>query len=221
MRYRVLRFDIWLCLLLSVLLAMGAEKALSPIINKKHESHKEKHTAEINEVGGVADETVFRAQSVEDLLSHDTFTVISPGIEYRNKGAGYYKNMYLQALTLPSGEKVAALINEESVIHAGDSIYTNDSTLPVGRIVKEDLTKEETFLSQIEYKEKLSRTDFYIDMAGNTLVVSEESFAETHILLVQCAVVVIAFPIFHTIGSKLGIFPYFFAPKKKKKSEWE
>ena len=102
MRYHHLRFDIWLCLLFSVLLAMGAEKIASKFLVQKYEVHKEEHKVGMGEIGGKATEEVFRAQNIEDLLSHDTFTVISPGIEYRNKGAGYYKGMYLYALTSPT-----------------------------------------------------------------------------------------------------------------------
>lgn len=212
-RYHVLRFDIWLCLTLSVLVAMGTGKIANTILQDKYVEHKEEHKVDVGEIGGVADENVFRAQNVEDLLSHETFTVVSPGIEYRNKGGGYYKNFYMDALTLPSGEIVAARINNESVVNDSDSIFTGNSTLPVGRIIKEDLTLETYFMDQIEYKEPLTRTDFYIDMVGGAEIKSEETFIEAPIMLVQIITVLILFPIFHAIGSKVGIFPYFFGPK--------
>lgn len=221
MRYHVLRFDIWLCLLLSVLLAMGAEKIATSVLQEKYETHKEEHKVESGKVGGKATEDIFRAQNIEDLLSHEEFTVVSPGIEYRNKGAGYYKGTYLYALTLPSGERVAARINNESVVSDSDSIYSGNSTLPVGHIVKEDLSKDTYFMNQIEYKEPLTRKDFYIDMVGDAAIASEESFIEGPIILIQILTVLFTFPIFHALGSKIGIFPYFFAPKRKKKSEWE
>lgn len=221
MRYHHLRFDIWLCLLLSVLLAMGAEKVANKVLPQKYEEHKEEHKVDAGEIGGKATDEIFRAQNIEDLLSHEEFTVISPGIEYRNKGAGYYKGVYLYALTLPSGEKVAARINNESVVSDSDSIFSGNSTLPVGRIIKEDLSKDTYFINQIEYKEPLTRKDFYIDMVGNAAIASEESFIEGPIILIQLLTVFLTFPIFHAIGSKIGIFPYFFAPKREKKSEWE
>lgn len=221
MRYHSLRFDIWLCLLLSVLLSFIPVKIAENILPQKYESYVEEHTVEDGEIGGIAGESVFRAQNVEDLLSHDTFTVISPGIEYRNRGGGYYGNYYMNALVLPSGEVIAARINMDSVQSSGDSIYSGESTLPVGKIVKEDLTSNETFLNQIEYKEKLSRTDFYIDMIGNGGKLSEEDYTSMPIMMIQIITVIIAFPIFHAFGAKIGIFPYFWAPKKKEKSEWE
>ncbi len=221
MRYHQLRFDIWLCLALSFLVSFIPVKIAEKILPQKYENYVEEHTVAEGEIGGVSDETVFRAQSVEDLLSHETFTIESPGIEYRNRGAGFYGSDYMYAVTLPSGEIVAARINNESVKSQGDSIYSGKSILPVGRVVQEDLTSSETFISQIEYSEKLSRTDFYIDMLGNGGKMSQESYIETPITMIQCITVILFFPVFHAIGAKLGIFPYFWAPKKKKASEWE
>lgn len=221
MRYYHLRFDIWLCLLLGFLVSFAPVKIAEKVLPQKYETYVEEHTVEKGEIGGVAGEAVFRAQSIDELLSHDTFTVISPGIEYRNRGGGYYGGSYMQALTLPSGEIVAARIHEESVIHEGDSIYSGNAILPVGKIVYEDLTSSETFLSQIQYSEKLSRTDFYIDMIGNGGKISQEDYTELPITMIQCITVIVCFPIFHAIGARLGIFPYFWAPKKKQKSEWE
>ncbi len=221
MRYHNLRFDIWLCLALSVLLSFIPVKIAEKMLPKQYEKYVEEHTVENGAIGGIADENVHRAQNVEELLTHDTFTVISPGIEYRNRGGGYHGKYYMQALTLPSGEKIAAIINNDSVQKTGETIYDGDSILPVGKIVYEDLSKDEYFINQIEYKEKLSRTDFYIDMLGEGGKVSQEDYTEAPTIIIQIVTVLIAFPIFHAIGSKIGIFPYFFPPKEKKKSEWD
>lgn len=220
MRYHILRFDIWLCLLLSVLLAMGTGKIANSILPQKYEEHKQEHKVDVGQIGGKANDETFRAQSVEDLLSHENFTIESKGIQYMNRGAGYYKGMYLYAVTLPSGEKVAARINNESVIR-GEDIYTSMSTLPVGRIIKADLSTEANFLSQIEHSEPLDRKDFYIDMVGEAEIASEEDFIELPVMLVQLLTVAVTFPIFHMIGSKIGIFPYIIPPKKKKEEEWQ
>lgn len=221
MRYHRLRFDFWLCLLLSVGLALGAEKIATTVLNDKYEAYKEEHQVEDGEIGGKAKDDTFRAENIEDLLSHDTFTIISHGIEYMNKGSGFYKNFYMYALTLPSGEKVAARINTESVIHEGDSLYSGDAILPVGKVIKEDLSKEKYFIEQIEFKEPLDRKDFYIDMVGAASIQSEETFIETPVIMIQLLVIIITFPIFHMIDSKLGIFPYIFPPKKLQKNEWD
>lgn len=221
MRYHHLRFDIWLCLLLSVLLAMGAEKIANKFLMQKYEVHKKEHKVDAGEIGGKATDDVYRAQNIEDILSHDEFTVISPGIEYRNKGAGYHDGIYLYALTLPSGERVAARINNQSVVSDSDSIFSGNSTLPVGRVIKENLSKDTYFIEQIEHSKPLTRKDFYIDMVGKAAIASEESFIEGPIILIQLLTVLFTFPIFHAIGSKIGIFPYIFVPKHEKKSEWE
>lgn len=220
-RYHILRFDIWLCLALSVLLAFGAGKIANKILPQKYEEHKAEHVVDAGEIGGIANDSIFRAQNIEDLLSHNTFTVVSPGIEYRNKGGGFYNGFYLDQLTLPSGELVAARINYDSVVSDGD-YYTGNSTLPVGKIIEADLTEDKTFLEQIEFKTPLDRKDFYIDMVGEAEIASEESFIEAPIMIIQIITVLITFPIFHIIGAKLGIFPYILPPKRKKEeSDWD
>lgn len=224
MRVHRLRFDIWVCLALSVLIAMGSAKIVNLMMPKAYESYVEEHTVEDGEIGGIADESVFRAQSVEDLLSHDTFTVVSPGIEYMNRGAGFFGNYYLYALILPSGERVAARYNMDSVQkeNGEDSdIYSGNKVLPVGQVVYEDLTENKSFLEQIEHSEPLSRTDFYVDMCGNGGKMSQETYSETPVMLAQILTVVICFPLLHMLGSKLGIFPRFFTFKKQEASQWE
>lgn len=221
MRMRRLRFDVWLSLALAFLVSLGAVKIMDAVMPAAYESYEEEHMVQDGDVGGIAGEEVYRAQNVEDLLSHELFTVVSPGIEYRNRGSGYYNNVYMYALTLPSGERVAACINGDSVQSEGESIFDGDNTLPVGRVIYEDLTEDTYFIAQIEHSEPLSRTDFYVDMAGEALKVSEEDFTEAPTTLIQLLTIVVCFPIFHALGAKLGVFPYFFPPKKAKESEWE
>ena len=202
------------------LVGTGASKLAQLAVDSTYDSYVEEHTVAAGDVGGVAGDDVFRAQSIDDLLSHDTFTVVSPGIEYRNRGAGYYGNWYMQALTLPSGELVAAVYNLDSVQIEG-SYYTGEATLPVGRVVFEDLSENETFMHQIEYKEPLSRHDFYVDMMGSGGKLSQEDYGQPVVLTVQLVVTLLFFPIFHALGATFGIFPYFFPPKKKQESEWD
>ena len=220
MRRRILPFDVWLCLLLAALAAWGTGAMAEHIAQKMYAKEVEAHAPVAGQIGGPAAASDFRAQSVADLLEHEIFTVPSHGIEYRNRGAGYYDGKYFQALTLPSGELVAAWINEESVqMVGGNDYFTSDKLLPLGRVIYEDLTQNETFLDQIQFREPLSRTDFYIDMVGDTAVLNEEQAIGTPKLVVQLLTVVILFPLIHAGGSKMGLFPAYFA--KKKKSEWE
>ena len=222
MRRRYLSFDVWLCLALSALIALGTGKLAEVAAKAAYEKTVEAHAPVDGEIGGRAGEEVFRAQSVEDLLSHDTFSVVSPGIQYRNRGAGYYEGYYFQALTLPSGELVAAWINEESVqMLDGDDYFTTDKLLPLGRVVWEDLTTNQTFLDQIQYNEPLSRTDFYVDMVGNTAVLAEDLAIDTPKTVTQVLTVCVFFPIFHALGSKLGLWMPYFSSRKKKGPEWD
>lgn len=164
MRRRILPFDIWLCLALAFLVSLGTGKVAEMVSQSQYEKVAESRQPVAGEAGGPAGEELPRAQSVEDLLSQDTFTVISPGIEFRNRGGGYYQGKYFQALTLPSGELVAAWINSDSIQEEGGSdYYSSDKILPVGRVVYADLEEESTFLDQIEHSKPLSRHDFYFE----------------------------------------------------------
>lgn len=220
MRRRYLSFDAWVCLALSFVVALGVGFVAEKLAVKSYAGQVEAHKPVDGQIGGKAGEEAFRAQSVADLLSHDTFTVVSPGIEYRNRGAGYYGGRYFQALTLPSGELVAAWINGESVQSMGEDIFSGDNILPLGRVVMEDLTSNQTFLEQIEFKEPLSRTDFYVDMVGDTAVMDEEQATQTPKVVAQVLTVFILFPVFHMLGSKLGLWSAYFVFKKRK-SEWD
>ena len=224
MRFTRMRFDIWLCLLLAYLVSLGTTKLTQLIVPTLYEKHVEDHTVADGDIGGKAGEEVFRAQSVDDLLSHDTFTILSDGIEYRNRGGGYYGNHYMNAVTLPSGELVAAVINSDSVQSEGD-YFSGVNTLPVGRVVYENLESSESFLNQIEYSEPLSRRDFYIDMLGGGGKAAQEDYAQRYTGTVQVIAILVCFPLFHSLGAKLGLFPFFFAPRPKKgeqkTSEWD
>lgn len=221
MRLYRMRYDIWLSAVLACLVGWCGGKVVDLAAPAAYSGYAQQHTVQAGEIGGEAGGGVYRAQNVQDLLSHDTFTVVSPGIEYRNRGAGYYGSIYLYSVTLPSGERVAAAINMDAVRTTGQDIYSGDSTLPVGRIVYEDLAQNESFLRQIETKEPLARTDFYVDMMGQGGKVSEERYSSGIRSMVQVLAGFLSFPLFHALGAKLGVFPYFFPPRKKKEPEWE
>ncbi|MDE7273590.1 MAG: hypothetical protein K2N95_11105 [Lachnospiraceae bacterium] len=217
MRRHILSTDAFICLCLSMLIACGTGMIAGRIAEIVYEKTLEEHQPVDGEIGGRADETVFRAQSVEDLLSHDTFTIVSHGIRYRNEGTGFHNNTYLYNVELPSGERIAARVNDDSIQSTGTSIFNGDNILPLGHIIWEDLTQDQAFLHQIESIKPLTRKDFYVDMVGNTAVMDAELALETPKIVTQVLTVFIFYPIFHTIGSKLGIFPTYFVFTKKKK----
>ena len=220
MRYTRMRFDIWLTLLIAFVISLGTTKLTQLIVPSLYEQHVEDHTVADGDIGGKAGAEVFRARSVDDLLAHDTFTILSDGIEYCNRGGGYYGNHYMNAVTLPSGELVAAVINSDSVQSEGD-YFSGVNTLPVGRVVFEDLESSASFLRQIEHSEPLSRHDFYIDMLGTGGKVQEVDYVERWTGTVQAVTILVCFPLIHSLGAKLGLFPFFFVPKKERESEWE
>jgi len=225
-RRYILRYDLWICLAIGFVASLGVEALAKNVLTNQYEQHQAEHVVSAGEVGGEATEEIFRADDVEDLLSHDNFTVISPGIEYRNRGGGYYGGMYLHSITLPSGERVAARINIDNVTKAdgSDSSFGGESILPVGRVVMEDLNSNPTFIQQIEYSEPLSRKDFYIDMVGASAIQSEESFIEGPAVLLQLLTLIAVFALTHYLGSKIGLFPAFYTRKRseaEKKSDWE
>ena len=220
MRYTRMRFDIGFTLLIAVVISLGTTKLTQMIVPALYEKHVEDHTVADGDIGGKAGAEVFRARSVDDLLAHDTFTILSDGIEYCNRGGGYYGNHYMNAVTLPSGELVAAVINSDSVQSEGD-YFSGVNTLPVGRVVFEDLESSESFLRQIEHSEPLSRHDFYIDMLGTGGKVQEVDYVQRWTGTVQAVTILVCFPLIHSLGAKLGLFPFFFVPKKERESEWE
>jgi len=40
-------------------------------------------------------------------------------------------------------------------------------------------------------------------------------------MLVQIVTVVVCFPLFHALGSKMGLWGAYFAPKKREEETWE
>ena len=113
----------------------------------------------------------------------------------------------------------------ENVQYDGE-YYSSDHTLPVGKVVWADLTDDEYFMQQISYGDPLTRTDFYVDMWGVGGAMDQEDYFEHRVDAVQAVVTIICFPLLHSIGAKLGLFPYFFPPRKKKgeeeqKGEWD
>lgn len=225
-RRYIFRYDIWICLLIGFLASLGVERIASGILTAKYEEHKAEHVVSAGEIGGTATDDTFRARTVDEILSHDTFTIVSPGIEYRNRGAGYYGGMYLYAVKLPSGEIVAARINTQNVTKAdgSSSPYGGESILPIGHVIMEDLNSNPTFIDQIEFKEPLSRRDFYIDMVGDGAILDEASFIEGPVLLWQLLNIIAVFVLLHFLGSKIGVFPAFYIRKKpesEQKSDWD
>ena len=222
-RHRILRFDIWLCMLIAFFAAYGVTYLMQTfLIPKQYEAHTTSAVIPMNEIGAMAGEDVLRVDSIEDMLSADTFTILSPNLEYRNIGMGFASVGSLYAITLPSGEIVPGMFNGSMVQSIRTEEYGNTSVLPVGKVVWMDLSKEDGFMNQINSMCTLSRSDFYIDMVGTGGVQSLDNYSEKPILIAQFVTFILIFLGVHYLGAKFGILPQFFNfPQKQSPSEWE
>lgn len=217
MRIYKLRFDMLICFLLAALMVFGTEKILPVFYSALYDKYLEAHTVADGDIGGIAGDDVYRAQNVDELLSHDTFTVKVGHSSVMIADTGYFGDHYLLNLELPSGERIAACINNDAMQrNFEDDLYI----MPVGKVVKADLSADTEFLSQIEASQELSRTDFYLDMSGKSgsNFVSAERYDKQYTIYIKAAVAVISFFVFHIIGCKLGLFPPFI-PRRRKNRE--
>ncbi len=215
-----IRDDILFCFVISFLLAWGAGALTERAAAQHYESYAAKHRVADGTAGGKAVDSSFRAQSVEDILSHDLFTVECPLSDAMSYGHGYYGKDYLRLLPLASGELVAANINLDSVeMRPGTDFLDDDYIMPVGRVVYEDLTQDEKFMGRIESMHPMTRKDFYIDMWGTGPVKEEKEYIKKWSELAKTVTGVVCFPLLHMLGSGLGVFPYIFAPRKARKKK--
>lgn len=223
-RVHWLRYDMYICLLLAAGVAWLAGRGVDQVTEQTYVSYEESKQVADGEVGGVATDDIFRITCIDDIRSHELFTLETEGITYRNEGGGYFENHFLYGVLLPSGERVAMSINNENVVSDGD-YYSGINTLPVGRLVEADLEADEYFMNQVNHdgEHPLTATDFYVDMVGDGARVSEESYKEGSRTWVQIIVGILTFVLVHILGARIGIFPYFIVPKRlrEQKSEWE
>lgn len=213
-----IRMDMLICMILAGLLTFGVTKLLPGIYTIIGENYDRMHTVADGEIGGKAGKEVYRAQNVEDLLSHDTFTIEMKDTKYMVAKTAYFGKIYLHILELPSGELVAANIGI-----SGEQEVDETFIAPVGKLVKADLSKNERFMSWMSrhgVSEELLRTDFYLDMKGKGCEhwFRVERFDDTYTIFIQSFVALFSFFAFHIAGCKVGIFPPFIPKRKNRKS---
>lgn len=214
MRLYKIRYDILICIVLSALVVLGIGKVLPAFYSILYDRYAQNHMVSDGDIGGKAGEDVYRAQSVEEILSHDTFTVQAGYSSVMIADTGYFGDTYLLNLELPSGERVAACINDDAMQRNYEEDYY---IMPVGKIVEANLSEDTEFLDRIEHSEALSRTDFYLDMKGNggSGLVSAERYDEQYSLYIKAVAAILSFIVFHVIGCKIGLFPPFIPRKNK------
>ncbi len=173
---------------------------------------------------------VLYLKSVEEILNHNgDFTIRlerDSGFSLA-RGRGFQDNLSLMKIELPSGEFVAAAIRTENIIYNGGDISNDDLTLPIGKVVYEEIN--DTALNQLnaDGNEDLDRTDFYIDMYGSSIY-SKEYLTQMVSSIISLIFALIVFLIIRNIGITIGIYPAIFLTKKQKakieeatKSEWD
>ncbi len=62
MRYYKIRFDIWICFVLSFLLTLGLGKGLERLLPLRYDAYVKKNTVADGEIGGKANQSTFQAQ---------------------------------------------------------------------------------------------------------------------------------------------------------------
>ncbi len=213
-----IRDDILFCFIIAFLLSAGAGALTQRAAEYGYDAYVARRGVPDGAVGGKAVDSTCRARSVEDLLSNQLFTVECSFDDAMSYGHGYYGKSYLRILPLDSGEMVAANINLDSTaMRPGTDFLDDDYIMPVGQVVYEDLTKDEKFMSRIESRHQLSRTDFYIDMWGTGQLKEKKDYIKTRVETARVATGVVSFVLLHMLGSGLGVFPYIFAPRKARK----
>ena len=221
----VVGWDSSACFTLACLTAWLVGEGARAVADTTYVRFVEEHMVAEGEVGGIAGEDVFRAESIDDLLENDTFTVISPGMQYTNMGAAHYEvspgeYIHLRLLQLPSGEIVAAHINSDNVQRQGEAHVDEVSILPVGCVVQGDLTQDQEFMETIRhFSHSLSRTDFYVDMVGNGTTMGQEQYSDWPATVAFLITLAIMFPLLHALGARIGLWGYYFPHKEKEKRE--
>ena len=200
---------------ISALIAVLVAHMVPGMVNSYYDKVEGQH---VNDVGLKATDETVQANSIDDILNNDTFSiVVSDPDEYKFDGSAYWKDedpSEIYNVKLASGERVAVRMQAEYLKKTGDGYLLN-----IGKIKKFDLTAEPEILDELQEEYALDRTDFYIDLRTNIEEGSKYSEAtrQKMIDLVQpftaifvCAILWI---LLHVITVKIGIAPKLFGSR--------
>ena len=200
---------------ISALIAVLVAHMVPGMVNSYYDKVEGQH---VNDVGLKATDETVKANSIDDILNNDTFSiVVSDPDEYKFDGSAYWKDedpSEIYNVKLASGERVAVRMQAEYLKKTGDGYLLN-----IGKIKKFDLTAEPEILDELQEEYALDRTDFYIDLRTNIEEGSKYSEAtrQKMIDLVQpftaifvCAALWI---LLHVITVKIGIAPKLFGSR--------
>lgn len=204
--------DLAIEFVISALIAILVARAVPGIVNSYYDNVESEH---VNDVGWEANDQTVPANSIEDILNNDTFSiVVSDPDEYKFDGSAYWKDedpSEIYNVKLASGERVAVRMQAEYLKKTGDGYLLN-----IGKIKKFDLTAEPEILDELQEDYTLDRTDFYVDLRTDIEEGSKYSEAtrQKMIDLIQpftaifvCAILWI---LLHVITVKIGIAPKLF-----------
>ena len=200
---------------ISALIAVLVAHMVPGMVNSYYDKVEGQH---VNDVGLKATDETVQANSIDDILNNDTFSiVVSDPDEYKFDGSAYWEDedpSEIYNVKLASGERVAVRMQAEYLKKTGDGYLLN-----IGKIKKFDLTAEPEILDELQEEYALDRTDFYIDLRTNIEEGSKYSEAtrQKMIDLVQpftaifvCAILWI---LLHVITVKIGIAPKLFGSR--------
>ena len=200
---------------ISALIAVLVAHMVPGMVNSYYDKVEGQH---VNDVGLKATDETVQANSIDDILNNDTFSiVVSDPDEYKFDGSAYWEDedpSEIYNVKLTSGERVAVRMQAEYLKKTGDGYLLN-----IGKIKKFDLTAEPEILDELQEEYALDRTDFYIDLRTNIEEGSKYSEAtrQKMIDLVQpftaifvCAILWI---LLHVITVKIGIAPKLFGSR--------
>lgn len=103
MRIYRIRNDVLICFIVAYLVTWGAGSLTERVAAQMYENYVESNRVADGEIGGKAGEEVFRVQSVEDILSHDRFTMVADINMVRVLAGGYFGRTYLRQFTAAFG----------------------------------------------------------------------------------------------------------------------
>ena len=200
---------------ISALIAVLVAHMVPGMVNSYYDKVEGQH---VNDVGLKATDETVQANSIDDILNNDTFSiVVSDPDEYKFDGSAYWEDedpSEIYNVKLTSGERVAVRMQAEYLKKTGDGYLLN-----IGKIKKFDLTAEPEILDELQEEYALDRTDFYVDLRTNIEEGSKYSEAtrQKMIDLVQpftaifvCAILWI---LLHVITVKIGIAPKLFGSR--------
>ena len=156
-------YQTFLLIPLMMALTFLVEFCLGPLIYKAYQKDA---TLEENAVGNEAGADIPEAASIRDMENLDTFTLLIKGVVINNDTVRSGNEIY-HRVTLPSGEKVIAHINQKAIQETDEpGLYR----MPAGTWKQWEPPAE-----IMVFEDYLAATDHYVDMYGDYVPVLTES----------------------------------------------